>query len=332
MRNNLRFFIAVFLVTNTLVFSQEEVTGFVYDAFTSEPLIGASIYYEGTTIGVVTDQNGFFTIRASQNSTSPLVIAYLGYKDEMVQPSSKPLAIYLTEQTESLDEVLIDSNSLFTRGQLLKVFREQFLGTTRAGQQSNIVNEDAINLYYDKNKNQLTASSDETLLIKNDYLGYEIKYKLYDFTIQYYRKTIYDLDIKNSYYAGTSFFIDNSLSKKKFLKRREKEYLGSSLQLMRVIANEHWDESDFVFYKKSFPVLPSNHIVVKDTLNLKKVTLLDPLNILYKKKEQSKIQTKYTAFYIDGYGNSYPPDAVLYGGDMGKKRMGNTLPIDFKVD
>ncbi|MEP0264771.1 carboxypeptidase-like regulatory domain-containing protein [Dokdonia sp.] len=308
----------------------QTIRGTVYDSKTKEPLLGASVYFEGTTIGGITDEDGNFTLYTEKSSTSQLVVSYLGYKDAIRTPSGeKPITVFLIAKEESLDEVIVTAKPLFTREQLLIAFRAQFLGTTKAGMSCEILNEDALKLHYNASQKQLIASSGEILRVKNPYLGYEIRFRLYECKISYFSKSIAPFDVQQSFYAGTSFFIDEKKDVRKYKKRRQEVYEGSSLHFMRTVATEQWDQEDFTIYKKGFPVYPKTHFVVSDTLGIKKVQLTDPVAILYDKKKRSDVRAKYTHYTIDGFGNFYPPDALIFSGVMGRQRLGDALPLDY---
>lgn len=322
------FYVIFFLSCGSL--SAQTVSGTVYDSVTKEPLFGASVYFEGTTIGGITNEEGKFNLYSDITSTSQLVITYLGYTDVVLSLSGNtPLTVYLIPKEESLDEVVVTASPLFTRKELLAAFRTQFLGTTQAGQSCEILNEDALRLYYNASKKQLIVKADEILRIKNPYLGYEIRFRLYECNISYFSKSIKSYDVKQSYYAGTSFFIDEKKGIRRFKKRRQEVYEGSSLHFMRTVATETWDKEDFVIYKEGVPVYPKTHFIVSDTLGIKKVQLTDPVAVLYDKKKRSDVRPKYTHYTIDGFGNFYPPDALIFSGLMGRQRLGDALPLDY---
>lgn len=322
------FYIFCFLFYGSLY--AQSVSGIVYDGVTKEPLLGASVYFEGTTIGGITNEQGKFSLYTEITSTSQLVVTYLGYTDVVLNASGKkPLTIYLLPKEESLDEVVVTATPLFTREQMLIAFRAQFLGRTKAGQSCKILNEDALRLRYNASKKQLIVSSNEILRVKNPYLGYEIRFRLYDCKISYFRKSLSPFDVQQSYYAGTSFFIDEKKDVRRYKKRRQEVYEGSSLHFMRTVATEKWDEEDFTIYKKGLPAYPKTHFIVSDTLGIKKVQLTDPVAILYDKKKRSDIRAKYTHYTIDGFGNFYPPDALVFSGLMGQQRLGDALPLDY---
>lgn len=79
------------------------VSGTVKDA-TGEPIIGASVVQKGTSNGTITDLDGHFSFKASQNS--PLVISYLGYDTQEVKAGSD-LVVELKENSKELNEVVV---------------------------------------------------------------------------------------------------------------------------------------------------------------------------------------------------------------------------------
>lgn len=62
---------------------QQKVTGTISDATTGEPVIGANIVVEGTTLGTISDANGKFSIDVSESNVV-LVVSFLGYNTERI--------------------------------------------------------------------------------------------------------------------------------------------------------------------------------------------------------------------------------------------------------
>ncbi len=79
------------------------VTGVVKDT-NGEPVIGANVLAEGTTVGVITDLDGKFTLDVPAGAK--LKISFIGYKDqEIVVKKSTTLNIVLEEDSQMLGEV-----------------------------------------------------------------------------------------------------------------------------------------------------------------------------------------------------------------------------------
>ncbi|MFK7947292.1 MAG: TonB-dependent receptor [Saprospiraceae bacterium] len=89
-------------------FAQITIKGKVQDE-TKEPLIGASVIIKNTTIGVVTDYDGAFSIKTDQNLPLTLTVSYLGYasKDVEVTSVDEPLKIVLSDDAFVIDQDIV---------------------------------------------------------------------------------------------------------------------------------------------------------------------------------------------------------------------------------
>ena len=83
----------------------QQVKGTVKDAF-GEPVIGAAVIVEGTSIGTTADFDGNFAITQAVPSDAVLVVSSIGYKTARV-PVTGSLDIILEEDTEMLEETVV---------------------------------------------------------------------------------------------------------------------------------------------------------------------------------------------------------------------------------
>ena len=82
-----------------------DVRGTVKDT-NGEPIIGANILLQGTSIGTITDFEGNFSIQAPPNGV--LEIRYVGYKTQIIPINNRTsIQIILEEDVELLDEVVV---------------------------------------------------------------------------------------------------------------------------------------------------------------------------------------------------------------------------------
>lgn len=82
-----------------------KITGVVVDA-TNEPIIGANVVVKGTTIGVITDVDGKFTLDVPAKAT--LQISFIGYISQELKISNKEsFSIQLVEDSQALEEVVV---------------------------------------------------------------------------------------------------------------------------------------------------------------------------------------------------------------------------------
>ena len=82
-----------------------KVTGIVKDA-NGEPVIGANVTVRGQSIGTITDIDGRFVLDAPKDAV--LQITYIGFTSQDVKiGNKKEIVVTLTEDTETLDEVVV---------------------------------------------------------------------------------------------------------------------------------------------------------------------------------------------------------------------------------
>lgn len=307
----------------------------------NQPLPGANIYFDGTTIATVADENGNFILNYASKLNTVLAISFIGYQTQFIETiePNRELKIVLKESINSLKEVVIRKNR-FNRKQMLQLFREQFLGRTPAGKMTIIENEDDITFDYDETNFTIKAYSEKPLLINNISLGYKITYELVTFEVRFYELSIISAAVSSSYYAGFSRFEEVNASPK-IVKQREKSYQGSQVHFFRNLVNNIWGKKNFLLFKGSYQDNPNDYFAVSDYQDLKKVSVtkqekglsnkrfVAEFNLLFDKKEQSKITFETEVFYVDKFGNNSNMENIFFSGAMSQKKVGDMLPIDF---
>lgn len=354
-------FFLLFLFSYSSLYSQI-LEGNIFDKLTEKPLPAATVYLDGTTISAITDENGYFKINGNGNNQSTLVVSFVGYVSLKIENpfQYKKIKTYLEEDSISMDEVFI-GKSIFTRKSMLKAFRENFLGKSKAGISCKIENEDDINLFFDTQTNTLSATAKNPLRIKNDYLGYEVVFDLVDFSLLYSQPKLDNFYLKQNAFSGTSFYKNIAKSNKSDKKRME-SFLGSTAHLMMTIANESWQKEKFALFVDKFQTDPKIYFKVQDTLDVKLVTLIkEPIvnkpvykimtdvdytkpiqpevigyedkkvnfSILYDGKKQSSADFLKKQFIVDENGNYSPVYVVMFGGYLGSQKLGDMLPLDY---
>jgi outer membrane receptor for ferrienterochelin and colicin len=110
------------LLISKLLFAQvvAKMEGYVRNEI-GEPLIGASVYIENTSIGAMTDAQGYFIVEKLKPSTYNVVASYLGYFTEVKynirvkSVGNSVLNFHLKAKEELLQEVKITSATQFER-------------------------------------------------------------------------------------------------------------------------------------------------------------------------------------------------------------------------
>ena len=326
----------IILIPETNVFSQNQLTGKVYRANDSTAIYGASVYFDGTSIGVSTNKQGYYEILFKENNSS-LIISSLGYDPVIIKQqdynSLKSLPdVYLKEKLEELNTVHLETDP-WSRLRKLRIFKREFLGSNKSASNCKIINEDSIELRYIPSSKTLVARSNEPLIIENKYLGYVVKYNLTDFKVKFKKGSSGLLLPFSTYYEGFSFFepLKKRLSKK-IMKNRKLSYLGSSLHFMRSLYKKKLEENNFKIFYERFQVPTYKYFDIVQNKNMIQVELLvDEIAILYNDIQQSGLITK-GRFTIDYFGNHSPPESIILKGDMSYKRISELLPLDYNYE
>ena len=89
--------------------SVSEVSGVVRDQ-NNQPLAGASVMVQGTTIGTTADFDGRYSITVPQNGNS-LNFSYLGYETKTVGINHSVINVNLIEDAQTLNEIVVVGSS-----------------------------------------------------------------------------------------------------------------------------------------------------------------------------------------------------------------------------
>jgi TonB-linked SusC/RagA family outer membrane protein len=109
-----------FLAVSSLSLSaqQKTISGTITEASTGEPVIGASVIVKGTSTGTVSDIDGNFTVKVPENGKI-LVVSYIGFTTQELPINKTNFSIALTENTSTLDELVVVGYGTMKRKDLL---------------------------------------------------------------------------------------------------------------------------------------------------------------------------------------------------------------------
>lgn len=331
-----------FLIFSMMVFlqigvcsAQNHISGYVFSAKDSTAISGGTVYFEGTSLGVSTDDQGYFKI-AFQKNNSSLIISSIGCESVLVdsqaiQENDTLPPIYLTDKLEELEPVYLEVDRM-SREEKLTIFRREFLGDNVAAQSCRIINENTIKLKYIQSTNTLVATAKESLVITNEFFGYLLTYTLRDFKVSFKEEDTELLRPSSLHYHGYSFFKPlRRKTTRKQLRNRKKSYLGSSFHFMRSLYAHHVDENKFKIFYNNKEVPTYKYFRITEMDGLKEVELLiDAIFISYKGNKGSVLASK-RKFTIDYSGHHAPPEAINLYGEMSKKRISELLPLDYEM-
>lgn len=105
MKKTLLLFLICFCANS--IYAQIKVEGEITSATDGLTIPGVNVFIKGTNAGTITDLNGKYNIEVPDESTI-LVFSYIGFeKQEITVGKQRTIDIVLTEDTESLEEVVV---------------------------------------------------------------------------------------------------------------------------------------------------------------------------------------------------------------------------------
>jgi len=195
------------------------------------------------------------------------VITLTGYKTATRRISAgeaenRDLQFILSQREKELQDVVVRSSNEVADGweKYGGFFLEQFIGKTANSKQCILVNPEALKFYFNKRRNRLKVMAGTALEIKNEALGYMIKYTLDSFVHEY--------NTELSVYSGYPLFQEmkpqHEAQQSAWMANRARAYNGSILHFMRSLYNRVLREVGFEIQFLAKPIDREVAIPLKD--------------------------------------------------------------------
>ena len=335
--------------------AQFTVSGKVTDAESKEPLLGASVFCQNTTIGRTTNKDGEFELSLKAGGYD-LIITYTGYQTKQVRINTNEntkIDIELSKEDKSLGEVVIKNSYEVLDGweKYGSFFISHFIGATPFARLCSLQNHEVLKFYYYKRSNKLKVLALEPLRISNKALGYDLNYKLDSF-VYYYKN---DLNSYRGYCLYTTME-GTELEKKTWAANRQKAYYGSRLHFMRSYYDSSLDEEGFMIHMlddnngKKFTKIENpydtTYFLAADSTNEIEISYPRKISITYLKKSPENeylnqyklpknigVQTTYVDLYdavaikLNGY--YYDQKDWVNQGYWSWKNLADQVPYDY---
>jgi len=330
------------------------ISGKILDQATQSPLAGASVFCQNTTIGVISNSEGNFSIRLPAGGYD-LIVSYTGYETFSQRISSDnaaaPLTVELKKQDKTMQEVAVVASNEVVDGwaKYGKFFLDNFIGTTPNAALCKMENTDSLHFFYSKKRNRLKVLTNAELVINNNALGYRIRYQLDSFVHEYNEGI--------STFTGYPLYEEmngNDSQRLAWNTNRAKTYNGSRVHFMRAWYDSSLTTQGFVIEKltdstalEGTPIAnPFDttfyHADSSDVeIDLKgrfrivyKNDLPDPHYLAeYKLAPHTRVQISAInindAFIIEKNGYFYEQGDVLNIGYWAWKKLADALPYDY---
>ncbi len=226
------------------------IAGWARDADTNEVIPGVNVYLNGTSIGAVTNENGFYRFNEVPWGTYELVFSHVSFHKvlfEVKVQGNGDLTVNgrLRLRTNELQGIEVASTRLKPTedwDKAYKIFEREFFGNTLNASRCKLLNPDVLEFYTDAN-NSLFAEASAPLRIRNEALGYMIIYELERFE---------NLSDGLTYYGNVRFEqlpILDKKDRKRWKKARYKSYSGSLRHFLKSLVQERLKKEGFRMYQ-----------------------------------------------------------------------------------
>jgi len=344
------------------------IRGRVTDGETQLLLKGASVYINNTTVGTITDDKGDFELGPFQPGRYEVVASYVGYDALLysaeIKTSGIRIIFKLEKKEEVLREVIVFSGEL--RKHYLDIFKKYVIGVSVAADHCQIKNIEEVQFASGKTKDEIVAYTEKALVIENPELGYTIHFDLLEFN--------YNTATTGAYFLGYTRFADwgkDEKTKKKWIRKREQAYEGSTVHFFRSLVNKQLAKEGFTVYQlinteSKFLSPRYQHAqmttkAVEDSMiriypdsvyRIYELRVNDGWQVNYSKntdlkKEITKkimvsgqplmgtisgLRLREEPVLINARGIILTPIRLFYDGIWGYERLANMLPEDYEVE
>jgi hypothetical protein len=325
MKKTLLFALSLFVFITTQA-TIVKISGKVIDENSGLPIEFACVFISQTTQGTYANQDGEFKLAIEKNGAINLVVSHVSYEtySEVIHDlgDSAFFKIKLKPREFKIPDVNVSKKDPY-RTNKIKLFNEGLLGRTKNSYKCQILNPSAVNLIAISPENPnwtLYAFADSFVKIKNETLGYSINYNL----------VYYVMNNSGIKYFGYPFFVDhNNNISNRIKKMRKLTFEGSKLHFFRSLFNHTLEKQGFEIYKviqklkdtanninyglmEDSVFIGKKNIVLQQTnekidlytyistdtnRNLKYLSISEPFEIRYTKKEEENLYGQFEENY-----------------------------------
>lgn len=365
---NVKYFMLILFLLPIQITAQYNIRGVLKDKLDNTPVPYASVYVDGSSNGTITDVSGSFLLK-DVIPPCEIVISHISYETAVILFEKYSDTIYhisLIPKDVAIEEIEVINNNL--REENIKHFKDRFIGDDYWGRNAHILNDTVLvfkrELYNDFNesKGKLTADSSSVwfivnakgpLLVDLPLLGYKLHIDLVKFVeLQTTKKSLYEFHA-----LGYFYFQPTEEAKRKtnrFKKKRLQAYYDSDRHFCRSLFQNQLKENGYYvnYYESKNQDFKLENLefefdeCITQSGNTVKVTGLKNrfFYIGYYSMHNSPVNLKNgregrpTSISVVHFLNdtciirqdgSRPDNSIMFGPEIGSKRVGAMLPNDF---
>ncbi len=157
------------------------------DGESKVPISDAHIFINDSSLGTISDINGYGELTVSGQETQELIITHLSYEPLIIAPE-----VYLKlvngdtlkmwDNGVDFSEIVLSAKRGNQWKKKLKKFRKALLGEGTDARDCQILNPEV--LRFEAENGTLRATAVDLLNIENNYLGYDIRFRLEELVIE----------------------------------------------------------------------------------------------------------------------------------------------------
>ena len=361
------FLTLLFFLSPIFLLGQSKLKVLVLDE-ASEPIIGAHVFILNSTIGEITDTQGKCELVWPEGLAHQLIVSHISYENrsfgsEELKKVDEEFKVTLKDRSTNLSEAVVVAKRDNKWKKNYKLFEKVLLGDDKAADKCEILNPEVLRF---ENKNErFKTTSIGVLLIRNDFLGYDIEYLLDELVIE---------KDGSKHYIGQAKFTDlfSSNPPENIVKRRDKTFVKSRRHFLKSLINEKIkqegysvsinkyhagqfiklsdpDEKELIkyddesgFYQLYFPeflqVINRNVKEIGDSQSSKLAGLESTRFNNNQSGELVRLNYAVSQLYkvapfliLDTYGNVYNSSEVKEYGFWAEQRLASMLPLNYKI-
>lgn len=274
------------------------ITGVARELDSGEEIPGVNVFLNGTSIGAVTNANGFYKFENVPFGTYELVFSHVSYEKSIFEVNVGGTGSIVVNgnmqfKTNELSEIEVSSSRLVASEDWEKtytIFKREFFGESFNARRCSILNPEVLQFYTSDGGKVLYAEAENPLRIRNEALGYMIIYEL-----EYFE----NFEERLVYYGKVRFEqlpVTNQKQRKLWKSNRRSSYQGSLRHFLKSMVQGNLRRQGFRVYKSENVIglsdAQSEKVKIEDVLDRRSpvewhLEFPDYLYIEYLKEKES---------------------------------------------
>ncbi len=238
------------------------ISGWARETDSGEEIPGVNVFLNGTSIGAVTNTNGYYKFENVPFGSYELVFSHVSYEKSIFEVNVGGTGSIVVNgsmkfQTNELSEIEVSSSPLVASEDWPKtyaIFKKEFFGESFNARRCSILNPEVLQFYTSDGGKVLYAEASSPLRIRNEALGYMIIYEL-----EYFE----NFEERLVYYGKVRFEqlpVTNQKQRKLWRRNRKSSYQGSLRHFLKSMVQNNLRKQGFRMYESETVIRVSDQL------------------------------------------------------------------------